>query len=69
MLQNFSEVYMFEAGSDEILGERRQKLRNLNLNFKQYKIIPEATHNFHGAALKKLFIEMDKIFSREKQTC
>lgn len=60
LLENFKEVYVFEAGEDDIISEdRRAPLRTIP--FKQYTVIPGATHNLHGAALNKLFLEIDTI--------
>jgi hypothetical protein len=60
LLKNFSEVYAYEAGDDDIVTEeRRAPLRPMP--FASYKIINGATHNFHGEALEKLYKEIDEL--------
>lgn len=60
LMKNLSEVYVFEAGSDEILTEER-RAANRNLPFKKYKTIDGATHNFHSKALDKLYEEINDL--------
>lgn len=61
LLKNFHPVYAFEAGNEEIVGEGR--LAHRDLPFTDYQIIPQATHNLHGAPLADFFSRLDKIFS------
>ena len=60
LLKHFGEIYVFEAGSDEILTEER-RAANRTLPFKGYKVIDGATHNFHDEALEKLYSEIDDL--------
>jgi len=60
LLERFKEVYVFEAGKDEIVTEeRRAPLRTLP--FAKYSVIDGATHNLHGEALEKLYTEIDDL--------
>ena len=57
LLKKFQNVYVFEAGDEEIVGDDRFKHRDMP--FKSYQIIPGATHNLHGKALKLFFVELE----------
>lgn len=52
-------VYVYESGDEEIVGKDRFKHRDMP--FTDYKIIPGATHNLHGEALRMLFGELDDL--------
>jgi pimeloyl-ACP methyl ester carboxylesterase len=57
LLQNYKDVYVFESGDEEIVGDER--LAHRDLPFADYKIISGATHNYAGEALQKLYTELD----------
>lgn len=60
LLKHFKEIYAFESSDDEILTEDRKALTR-GLPFKKHTVINGGTHNLHGAALKKLFAEIDDL--------
>jgi hypothetical protein len=59
MLQHYNQVYVFEAGDEEIVGDER--LAHRDMPFAGYKIIPGAKHNVAGEPLRKLFVEIDRL--------
>jgi|GEM_PF-3136106 len=59
MLDRFSQVYVFEAGDEEIVGEDRFAHRTMP--FAGYKIIPGAKHNLAGEPLQHFFAELDTL--------
>lgn len=59
LLNRFSEVYVFESGAEEIVGEER--ILHKDMPFKVHKIIHGATHNYHGEALSLLYAELDSL--------
>ncbi len=52
-------VYVFEAGSDEIIGDERFALRNIP--FTNYFILKGAHHNLSGKNLTEFFEKLDPI--------
>lgn len=59
LLNRFPEVYVFESGEEEIVGEER--LKHKGMSFKDFKVISGATHNLKGKALEQLFQELDAL--------
>ncbi len=59
LLERFPEVYVFEAGNEEMISQERFKHRAMP--FAGYKIMPGATHNVSGQALQALFAELDPL--------
>jgi pimeloyl-ACP methyl ester carboxylesterase len=62
MLQRFPNVYVYESGNEEIVGDDRLLLRDMP--FAGYQIIPGATHNYAGEPLQRLFTELDGLLAR-----
>lgn len=58
-LRKYPEVYVFESGDEEMIGEERFQHRDMP--FAGYDIIPGATHNFSGEPLQRLFVKMDPL--------
>ncbi|HSW80021.1 MAG TPA: hypothetical protein VLG47_04565 [Candidatus Saccharimonadales bacterium] len=52
-------VYVFEAGSDEIIGPERYVLRDIP--FKEYLILDGAPHNLSGKYLDDFFAKLDPL--------
>lgn len=59
LLKTYLKIYAFESGDEEIVGDER--LAHRDMPFASYKIIPGAKHNYAGAALEKLFAELDRL--------
>ena len=59
LLQRYPEVYAFESGEEEIVGEER--LAHRDLPFKSYAIIEGAKHNLSGESLGKLYAQLDSL--------
>ncbi|MCA9325393.1 alpha/beta hydrolase [Candidatus Saccharibacteria bacterium] len=58
-LQKYHEVYVFESGDEEIVGEER--LTHRDMPFAEYTIIPGAKHNLAGEPLHALFGHTDTL--------
>lgn len=59
LLARFAEVYVFEAGEEEIVGKERLRLRSLP--FAGYDILPGARHNLLGKPLKDFFVRLSSL--------
>jgi hypothetical protein len=59
LLTNFQQVYVFEAGDEEIVGDGRFAHRSLP--FAKYEIIPKAKHNLSGEPLEHFLHKFDGI--------
>ncbi len=63
LLGRNKQIYVFEAGEEEIVGEDRLLLRDMP--FAKYIVIPGAKHNFTGEPLDLLFSGIDRILTSD----